>query len=138
MRVRLHSGEGNDVSGKLLLCVGDRMASLQNRRLLLEHEGYDVLTATRVAGLELLASRAVDLVLLDENMSTPNGAALAQRMRTLKPEVPLIMLSAHCEPPADTADLIDAYVSKEQNPCVLLEQIDRLLNRKAHHAGRRA
>lgn len=125
------------MSRKLLLCVGDRAASLPNRQLFLERQGYDVLTAPYgIAGLEFLASRAVDLILLDCNLPAANGAVLAQRMRALKSEVPLIMLSAWFEPPADVAALIDAYVSKGQNPCVLLEQIDRLLNRKAHLTGR--
>jgi DNA-binding response OmpR family regulator len=133
----LAGGEG--VSRKLLLCVGDRAASLQNRKLFLERQGYDVLTASQgIAGLEFLASRAVGLVLLDCNLPASNAALLVQRMRTLKPEVPLIMVSARFEPQADVAGLLDAYVSKGQNPCVLLEQIDRLLNRKAHHAGRHA
>jgi two-component system, OmpR family, response regulator VanR len=125
------------MSRKLLLCVGDRAASLQNRKLFLERQGYDVLTASHgIAGLEFLSSRAVDLILLDCNLPPPNCAALAERMHELKPQVPMIMLSARIEPPTDVADLVDAYVSKGQNPCVLLERIDRLLNRKALHAGR--
>jgi DNA-binding response OmpR family regulator len=136
-RVRFCSSGGNRVSRKLLLCVGDRVASLKNRKLFLECQGYDVLAAApAIAGLEFLASRAIELVLLDCNVPAANVAMLAKRMRTLKPEVPLIMLCARFEAPVDAAGLIDAYVSKGQNPCVLLEQIDRLLNRKAHPAGR--
>lgn len=116
------------MSRKLLLCVDDRLASLQARKLLLEHEGYAVLSATDgIAGLELFVSRLVDLVLLDYNMPGLNGAVLAHRMRALKPEVPLVMLSGRFEPPAEAAGLIDAYVSKGKNPCVLLNQIDKLL-----------
>jgi DNA-binding response OmpR family regulator len=127
------------VSRKLLLCVDGRLASLQARKLLLEHEGYAVLTATDgTAGLELFVSRSVDLVLLDYNMPGLNGAVVAQRMRALKPEVPLVMLSGRFEPPAEAAGLIDAYISKVQNPCVLLNQIDQLLSLTAHPAGRNA
>ena len=127
------------MSRKLLLCVDDRLASLQARKLLLEREGYAVLTANDgIAGLELFVSRLVDLVLLDYNMPGLNGAVLAQRMRALKPEVPLVMLSGRFEPPAEAAGLIDAYISKGQNPCVLLNQIDQLLSLTAHPAGRNA
>ena len=127
------------MSRKLLLCVDDRLDSVQARKLLLEHEGYAVLTATHgIAGLELFASRAVDLVLLGYNMPGLNGAVLAQRMRALKPEVPLIMLSGRLVPPAEAAGLIDAYISKGQNPCVLLNQIDQLLSLTAHSGGRNA
>jgi DNA-binding response OmpR family regulator len=119
--------------------VDDRLASLQARKLLLEREGYAVLTANDgIAGLELFVSRLVDLVLLDYNMPGLNGAVLAQRMRALKPEVPLVMLSGRFEPPAEAAGLIDAYISKGQNPCVLLNQIDQLLSLTAQPAGRNA
>ncbi len=116
------------VSRKLLLCVDDRTASLEVRRLLLEREGYEVLTASDgIAGLELFAQRAVDLVVLDYHMPEPNGAVVAQRMRALKPQVPVIMLSAYFEPPAEVDGFIDAYVTKGQNPRVLLQQIGQLI-----------
>ena len=119
------------MSRKVLLCVDDRAASLEVRRLILEREGYEVLTANDgSAGLDLFAARSVDLVVLDYHMPEPNGAVVAQRMRALKPEVPLIMLSAYFEAPADAARFIDAYVTKGQNPRVLLEQINRLIRAK--------
>lgn len=100
--------------------------------MLLQREGYDVLTASDgAAGLELFAAHPVDLVVLDYSMPELNGAVVAQRMRALKPEVPVIMLSAHFEPPADAAGLVDAYVTKGQNPRVLLKEISQLMNGKA-------
>jgi CheY-like chemotaxis protein len=126
------------VSRKLLLCVDDRATSLEVRKLILEREGYEVLTASDgVAGLELFAARAVDLVVLDYNMPGLNGAVVAERMRTLKPEVPVIMLSAYFEPPGDAAKLVDAYIAKGQNPRVLLEQISLLVNGKVRPGGRK-
>jgi CheY-like chemotaxis protein len=114
-----------------LLCIDDRVPSLEVRKLILEREGYDVLTASDgTAGLELFAAHPVDLVVLDYNMPEPNGAAVARKMRTLKPEVPVIMLSAHFDPPADVADMVDAYITKGQNPRVLLQQIHQLMNGK--------
>lgn len=119
------------MSQKLLLCVDDRAASLEIRRLILEREGYAVLTAgDGLAGLELFAARPVDLVVLDYHMPEPNGAQVAQKMRRLKPEVPVIMLSAYFEPPPDAAGLIDAYVTKGENPRVLLEHIAHLIEKK--------
>lgn len=118
------------VSRKLLLCVDDRAASLEVRRLILEHEGYEVLTASDgTAALELFAARSVDLVVLDYQMPEPNGAQVAREMRAVKPEVPLIMLSAYFEPPADATGFIDAYVTKGENPRVLLEHITRLIRK---------
>ncbi len=119
------------MSRKLLLCVDDRAATLEVRKMLLEREGYDVLTAADgPSGLELFASREVDLVLLDYNMPEENGAVVARKMRALKPEVPVIMLSAYFEPPAEAAGFINAYVAKGQNPRVLLDQISKLIQSK--------
>lgn len=119
------------MSRKLLLCVDDRAATLEVRKMLLEREGYDVLTAADgPSGLELFASREVDLVLLDYNMPEENGAVVARKMRALKPEVPVIMLSAYFEPPAEAAGFISAYVAKGQNPRVLLDQISKLIQSK--------
>ncbi len=119
------------MSRKLLLCVDDRAATLEVRKMLLEREGYDVLTAADgPSGLELFASREVDLVLLDYNMPEENGAVVARKMRALKPEVPVIMLSAYFEPPAEAAGFINAYVAKGQNPRVLLVQISKLIQSK--------
>lgn len=120
------------MSQKLLLCVDDRAASLEVRRLILEREGYAVLTANSgLAGLELFTDRPIDLVVIDYHMPEPNGALVAQKMRQLKPEVPVIMLSAYFEPPAEAAGFIDAYVTKGQNPRVLLEHIARLVQGKS-------
>ncbi len=119
------------MSRKLLLCVDDRAATLEVRKMLLEREGYDVLTAADgPSRLELFASREVDLVLLDYNMPEENGAVVARKMRALKPEVPVIMLSAYFEPPAEAAGFINAYVAKGQNPRVLLDQISKLIQSK--------
>ncbi|MGE5726192.1 MAG: response regulator transcription factor [Acidobacteriota bacterium] len=119
------------MSRKLLLCVDDRATSLEVRRLLLEREGYEVLTANDgAAGLKLFAARLVDLVVLDYQMPGFNGAAVAKKMREIKPEVPVVMLSAHFEPPPETNGLVDAYVTKGENPRVLLEQITRLIRQR--------
>lgn len=100
--------------------------------MLLEREGYEVLTAgDGASGLELFASRDVDLVVLDYQMPEENGAAVARKMRALKPGVPVIMLSAYFEPPAEAAGFINAYVTKGQNPRVLLDQITRLIQGKS-------
>lgn len=124
------------MSRKLLLCVDDRPASLEVRKMLLEREGYEVLTAEDGAsGLQLLAARDVDLIVLDYQMPEENGAAVARKMHALKPEVPVIMLSAYFEPPAEAAGFIDAYVTKGQNPRVLLDQITRLIRTKGERHG---
>ena len=120
----------------LVLCIDDRALTLEVRKLVLEHDGYEVLTASDGEhGLQLFTSHPVDLVVLDYDMGDTKGATVAQRMRVVKPEVPLIMVSGHFEAPRDAVDFIDAYVNKGENPRVLLQRVRQLLARKS--AGER-
>jgi len=97
-------------------------------KLLLEHEGYEVLTADNGnSGLDVFASQAIDLVILDYRMPEPNGGIVAAKMRELRPDIPIIMLSAYLQPPQEVNGLINAYVTKGENPRVLLERIHSLL-----------
>ena len=51
----------------LILCVGDSSSVLKGRQMLLEEDGYRVLTATSGKdALQVFASNPVDLVLFDQ------------------------------------------------------------------------
>jgi CheY-like chemotaxis protein len=54
---------------KTILCVDDEATGLQVRRMLLESQGYAVITAENgQAALDLLSSQNLDLVVLDYSM----------------------------------------------------------------------
>lgn len=127
-----------------VLCIDDDPTGLEIRKVLLEAFGYRVTTALNGPdGLRLLNSRHTDLVLLDYQMPGMNGGEVAARAKQLRPETPILMLSALPALPLEApAEFIDAFVWKGDPTAQLLSTLERLLaghaeaeqNRKAVRA----
>jgi CheY-like chemotaxis protein len=119
---------GLPVKSKILLCVDDESLGLKVRKMLLEHSGYNVLTAEDGrTGLEVFARSAVDAVVLDFFMPEMDGGMVAKAMKELKPHVPILLLSAYVTLPDGALSSVDAFVTKGQSPEVLLEKIRELV-----------
>lgn len=124
------------MSAPLLLCVDDEINGLQLRKIILETCGYRVLiAASGPEGLKLFEENPVDLVVLDFLMPQMNGDEVADRMRQLKPRVPIIMLSAYYDLPARVDLLVDARIVKGESTQNLLDAVARLLESKSSAAG---
>jgi PAS domain S-box-containing protein len=116
-----------------ILCVDDEVRGLQVRKLVLESAGYSVLLAENgPAALRVFASNSVDCVVLDYMMPGMDGGMVAANMRSLKPRVPIVLLSAYVSLPDTTLGLVDAYVTKGQSPMVLLERLRGILQTGGH------
>ncbi len=114
---------------ELILCVDDEENQLAVRKLVLESKGYAVLTApSGQQALALLAEHPVDLVLSDHLMPGLTGAELARQIKTLQPDLPVILISAVNEIPADAAHA-DLFMSKLDGPIVMCENISTMLAR---------
>ncbi len=62
----------------------------------LEDEGWNVLTAeSGLKGLQVFARQDIAIVLLDVWMQGLDGIETLQRMRQLKPEIPIVIMSGH-------------------------------------------
>jgi len=87
------------VSGLCVLVVDDDSLVLTSTSLLLEDLGHRVFSA--VSGdkaLELFESEpSIDLVITDMAMPRMNGAQLAHSIRTMRPEVPIILATGYAE-----------------------------------------
>jgi CheY-like chemotaxis protein len=113
---------------KVILCVDDEALGLSVRKMLLETRGYRVLTANNgVEALKLLSSETFDLVVLDFLMPGMNGDVVAQKMKQLRPDLPIVMLSAYVDLPRETLALVDKSVTKGESPTILLDTITQLL-----------
>jgi CheY-like chemotaxis protein len=114
---------------QLVLCLDDELVGLQVRKLLLERAGYRVLTAQNGrAGLEIFAAEPIQAVILDYSMPGMHGGEVAARMRQIKPSVPILLLSAYIEMPAEVTSLVDVYMTKGQGAALLLTKLGGLLH----------
>lgn len=113
----------------VILCVDDTPSVLEGEKMLLEENGYRVLTATNgEEAVQAFTSHSVDLVLLDYHMPEMNGGMAAVRMKDSKPEVPVALLSSdECLPWCDL-DAVDCFIPKSEPIVSLLEKVDYLLS----------
>ncbi|MHC8354182.1 hybrid sensor histidine kinase/response regulator [Pseudomonas sp. LB3P81] len=87
------------VSRLCVLVVDDDSLVLTSTCLLLEDLGHRVISAPSGAhALKVFDSeKAIDLVITDMAMPQMNGAQLAQAIRTLKPDLPIILATGYAE-----------------------------------------
>ena len=115
-----------------ILVVDDERLLVKGIKFNLENDGYEVLTgADGVEAVEIAASEAVDLVVLDLMMPRMDGLEACQKIREFS-DVPIIMLTAK----ADDMDKLlgfehgaDDYLTKPFNILELKARIRALLRR---------
>jgi two-component system alkaline phosphatase synthesis response regulator PhoP len=111
----------------VLLCIDDDEDVLECEKSFLESFGYTVLTAASGGrGLELASMCPVDVVIVDYLMPEMNGHEVAMEMRRLKPQAPIIMLSAAVDVPESALKLVDAFIAKDSLAAQLLPMIAQL------------
>ena len=111
----------------VLLCIDDNQDVLDCERAFLETFGYTVLTALNGRkGLELASVHPVDVVIVDYVMPEMNGQEFAIKMKRLRPQAPIIMLSAALDVPKEALNLVDAFIAKDYLSSQLLPMIAQL------------
>src|SRR5688572_20039325 len=81
---------------KKILIVEDDSIIRGKISVLLRQQGYDVEEAgDGVQALELLQSGHFDLVITDFAMRRMNGLALIERLQSMLPELPVILISGY-------------------------------------------
>jgi DNA-binding response OmpR family regulator len=110
-----------------LLCIHRDPAELS----LLQENGYELATATNGSdGLRLFMSHPVDAVVLEYHLGLLDGATVADELKHVRPEVPIVMLADHVELPASALKSVDALVVKSDGPHFLLATVHFILNVK--------
>jgi DNA-binding response OmpR family regulator len=108
-----------------LLCIHRDPTQLS----LLKEHGYELATATNGSdGLRLFMSRPVDAVVLEYHLGLMDGVAIADEIKQVRPDVPIVMWADNVELPSDALKSIDALVAKSDGPHFLLATVHFVLN----------
>jgi DNA-binding response OmpR family regulator len=105
-----------------ILCIDGEELELSLRKMVLEGEGYAVLTATNATrALELFKAQRIDLVITD-NLQCGTGQALAAELRDLSPPLPIMVLSGGTTVPAAVVPP-DYYLHKLEGPTEMIARV---------------
>lgn len=79
-----------------ILVIDDEAAIRDSMQMILDYEGYEVMTAaTGEEGIALVEREAPDLVFLDIKMPGVDGLEVLQRLRHLVEVTPIVVISGH-------------------------------------------
>jgi CheY-like chemotaxis protein len=110
-----------------LLCIHRDPAQLS----LLQENGYELVTATNGHdGLQLVASRLVDAIVLEYHLGLLDGAVIADEIKRVRPEVPIVMVTDHLELPNGALKSVDALVVNSDGAHFLLATLHFVLSVK--------
>jgi len=111
-----------------LLCVDDDSSFRQFYKNLLGSYGYEVTVAANAKqALKLFLSKKVDAVLTDFEMPEMTGAELATRLKKMRPELPVLMVSGSAAVHQKIPLGVDATVPKGTGCAKLVDQIEQAM-----------
>ncbi len=109
-----------------ILCVDDSQNILLICRTILEASGFEVFTASDgKAGLEALDQHCIDAVVVDNRMPGMTGPELAQAIKQVHENLPILMFSDSASEPKTAA--IDFFLNKKNGPRALRDAVISLL-----------
>jgi len=116
-----------------ILIVEDEPAMVAGLRDNFEYEGYEVISAgDGVTGLERALSDNPDLVVLDVMMPRMSGLDVCKQLKSKRPSVPIIMLTARGQEIDKVVGLelgADDYVTKPFSVRELMARVKAVLRR---------
>jgi CheY-like chemotaxis protein len=118
-----------------LLCIHRDPTQLN----LLKEKGYGLITATTGSdGLRLLMSQSVDAIVLEYHLGLLDGTVVADEIKQVRPQLPIVMLVDYVELPQGALKSVDILVAKSDGPHSLLATIHAILQTKQPQASERA
>jgi len=113
----------------MILCIDDEATGLRIRKMLLQTQGYEVITAlSGPEGLDLLDVHPFTAVIVDYSMPGMNGGEVAAEIKRRNPKVKVLMLSAHVDLPEEALRWVDKRSVKGIAPTALLNDLQQLLS----------
>ena len=119
-----------ELSDQLILLVDDDQMGRSVRKLVLEAQGHQVIAVGEVElALRTLQEQPIRLAIIDYFLDGMTGTELARKIRGLKPQVPILLLSGSADVP-DGVEQVDDYLSKLEPVAVIEAKIAELLQRQ--------
>jgi CheY-like chemotaxis protein len=114
---------------RTVLIVDDDPQILRLVEKMLRHKKFEILVAPRPSqALEICRNGRVHLLISDIAMPEMNGEKLAERVRELQPDVPILLISGHYkEEPEAAAAGRAKFLSKPFFPADLMAALRELL-----------
>jgi CheY-like chemotaxis protein len=113
-----------------ILMVDDEIEQLKLRAQVIGMYGFAAITANGpIEAIDIMTARqqgTIDLAILDYNMPVMNGCALAQKLRSICPELKTILHSGATDIPQSEMTSVDVLVHKGDGIAPLLDQIVEL------------
>lgn len=118
----------------LILWVDDEIEHLKAHIIFLQKKGYEVVTVTNGAdAIEQCRQRSFDIIMLDEMMPGLTGLETLQKIKTITPETPVVMVTK-----SEEEDIMDQaigskiadYLIKPVNPSQILLTLKKNIHRK--------
>ncbi len=114
-----------------LLCVDDDSGFRHFYETLLGSYGYDViLAANGKQALKLFLSRKVDAVLTDFEMPGMTGTELATRLKRLRPDLPVLLVSGSKRIVDAPPKTVDASVAKGIPVTTLIDELEVMIAKR--------
>lgn len=122
----------SDFSPIRILCVEDDKDTCDLIKLILNQEGFDVLTAgTMEKALSSLQSEKISLCILDGKLPDGNGTDLCRKIKEFNKNLPVIFYSAAARA-SDIEEAMesgaDEYLTKPRGWDNLVETVNKQLN----------
>ena len=118
-----------------ILIIDDEPVAALTTAAVFQKSGYRVLrSSTAQRAIAAFESEPVDVVIMDDQLD--DAPSLAQRLKRLRPSVPLLVFSSVPTNP-DGASFADGYVAKPENPRRLLQRVATLLENTGNAAAER-
>ncbi len=94
-----------------VLCVENRPEHMDALKYMLESAGYQVISAdTGDQAVRLLTTREVDGVLLEYDLPDATGSSVREKMKHIKPEIPVLLFTGVSSQTPFLLRFFDAYL----------------------------
>jgi len=116
-----------------ILSIDDNESLNSMRQMVLAVSGFDCdLAATAEQALAMVLTCNYDAVLLDYYLPGTTGSQVANTIKTLRPEIPIIVVTG--EELHEHSDAVHSYLIKGDGPEVLLAKLHSVVSLKSENS----